>query len=157
VKFLLENAAGRNGWVIQHVTYERWITDCDEKPILGHYGTGEYWEAWQVINGDLYAGRAPRSGGAGVLHSGDVFGFLDFGTKRKGKAKKTGYVRFYEGYSLTEPPWGNSIPETGGLPSIRTAPFAWDDSGMLTHYLAIEFDCCCSPIEKTTATGFPWW
>lgn len=156
VKYRLENAAGKNGWLIQHVNGDFKVTDSNGKPVPGHYGTFEYWEAWHVIDGVIYYDPL-TPGPVTVQQEGgeDIFGIPDQGNGTKGTLRKEGHAEFYEGYTLTKPPWG-AVPSAGGLPSMTTSPFTWSDSGKLFHNLSTEYDCTCSPIKKTTVKGFPF-
>jgi hypothetical protein len=157
IKYRLDGAVGKSGWLIQHVKGDYKVTDCKGNPIKGKYGTFEYWEAWHVIDGVVY--EDPLSGGAVtvMIESGeDLFGIPDQGKKTKGTLRKEGYAEFYEGYNLTKPPWGD-LPAAGALPAIKTSPFNWSDSGKLPHWLNVKYDCCSCPILKTKVTGLPWY
>jgi hypothetical protein len=153
VRFRLDDAQGKTGWILQHVKGDYKVTDCKGNQLKGKYGTFQYWEAWRVENGVVYSGDPST---IMMVGGEDTFGIPDQGTGTKGTLRKEGYSHFIEGYDLTKPPWG-SLPEAGGLPSMNTSPSGWNDSGKLLHFLSVEYDCCCAPYKKTKITALPWY
>jgi hypothetical protein len=150
VRFRMDFAAGKNGWLIQHLKFHYDVKNCDnsQKKDLRH----EYWEAWHVVNGVVYMDFGD---GVEQLGGDDFFGIPDQGDDTKGVLKKEGYIEFYEDYDLEVPPWRHDVPGAGGLPARFGEPFPWADSGKLHHFLQANYDCCCGKIN--IVTGVPWW
>ena len=142
-----------NGWVLQHVKWEAKEEDCDGKKVTPKNPDGlEFTEGWQVSNGDVFIGYKNPSGSN--KHKADTFRTADEGDNRKGTIKITGKVKFVKDFNLTSPPWGNTVPAAGSLPTIKPTPSGWDDASAQDHTMTVEFNCCC-PKKKPTVTSSP--
>jgi hypothetical protein len=138
---------GKNGWVIQHATQRAAIKNASENAVASTNITTEFWEGWQVRNGDVFVGSST------TRHSADSFTSRDENPDTKGRVELIGKVAFVEGYNLTEPPWGHTVPSAGALPTMTSAPAGWSDGGAQDHKLTIDYD----DIAKTpqTQVGLP--
>jgi hypothetical protein len=133
-----------NGWVIQHVTFAGSKTNCAGDAVATNHPNGlEYWEGWQVRNGQVFIGSGTDA------HRADTFGTPDEGAGTRGRKTITGRVAYIEGFDLREPPWGHSVPEARALPTMRTAPAGWDDRAAQLHQLTVAWDDCATPKTHT--------
>ena len=141
----------RNGWIIQHVKFRTAVTDCKGKKRapLGANGL-EYWEGWEVKNGNVFVGFAA----GGSPHNADTFRTVDEGNKTKGRASITGRVRFLRGFKLNTPPWGFTVPAAMSLPTMTVPPKGWHDAGAARHTLRINWNCC-GATQQQTVRGRP--
>ncbi len=135
----------RDGWVIQHVKWEGEVLDDYGKPVVPTKTPlgSEYWEGWQVANGEVWNGFHT----AGSAHGFDTFSTSSEGLRTKGKISIVGKVALLEGYDLTIPPWGHTVREAG--PMLPTSgppgPSGWNETGAQDHILTCEWDCTCDP------------
>ncbi|NQY05592.1 MAG: DUF4157 domain-containing protein [Flavobacteriaceae bacterium] len=134
-----------NGWIIQHVKFEADITDAAGNPVGSNNGGIEYWEGWEVKNGEVYVGRA--SGGS--KHRQDTFRSIDENAGTKGQVRILGTVRFIPGYNLKTPPWGYTVPQAGSLPTMTSKPGVWVEGGARKHNLIVNYDATTVPETQT--------
>jgi len=124
---------GKNGWVIQHVKFQGAIQNAGG-PVAAQNSGLEYWEGWQVRNGDVFIGSSASA------HQSDTFRTVSEDVKTKGQVEIIGKVAFIEGYNLTEPSWGHSVAAAGALPTMTTAPAGWTDGSAQNHTLRVNYD-----------------
>lgn len=133
----------KNGWVIQHVRWRAAIKDSAGKAAAASNPDGlEFWEAWQVRNGNVYVGSSASA------HNADTFRTISENANTKGKVEVIGKVAFVEGYDLQEPPWGHTVAAAGALPTMTTAPDGWSDGAAQDHTLEVDYD----DVAKTPQT-----
>ena len=140
--------ANSNGWIVQHIDFSNYVTQADGTLVNGNNTPVEYWEAWEVQNGRVFVG--PASGGG--IHVADTFRTVSEGTGKRGVVTIFGHVEFIPGYTLNTPPWGNTVPEARSLPSMRSAPPGWSDSGTLPHWMTVQFNCTDPDAANHTQT-----
>jgi RHS repeat-associated protein len=142
------------GWVIQHLFTDKInVMDCDGKKVdkPKNDTETEFWEAWEVTNGDVWVGAAKDM----VKHNADTFSSNNEGEGTCGTIEFAGKVKFVEGYKLTEPPWGHTVADARDLPTLRTKPEGWTDDGAADHTLKINWRCCPDKRQTTQAAGTP--
>ena len=100
-----------SGWVIQHVKFEPEVKECNGNILTNTKNpTVEYWEGWQVVNGQVYGGfKEPRNWKIGL----DIFRTADEGICTMGKVTVSGKVKFIKDFNLSIPPWGYTVPYAG--------------------------------------------
>lgn len=141
----------KSGWIIQHVKFESTVTACDDSPKVPNTPNGlEYWEGWEVSGGKVWVGTAS----SGSEHKADTFRTVDEGLNSKGTSAIRGDVRFIEGFNLTQPPWGSTVPQAGSLPTITppSEPTGWSDVGTDDHELIVTWVCCGGEEDQNTWT-----
>ena len=89
VKFNLNNASVKGGWVVQKVIYDQLVINCPNLPFINIKKT--YYEAWRVSPGAL--GDSERL--SGKFNFDDQFSSKNF-PDTKGKTSITGVVKFFE-------------------------------------------------------------
>lgn len=124
----------KNGWVIQHLEFAPSIKDKDGKEVGAKNAPLEYWEGWQVRDGSVYVGESDHA------HQSDTFRTISESPHTKGTILETGKVSFVEGYKLAKPPWGNTVPEAGSLPTMKAAPDGWSDALAQDHTMTVTYD-----------------
>jgi RHS repeat-associated protein len=130
-----------NGWVIQHVEWVAVVFTCDNVPKEPNNPNGlEFWEAWQVVGGEVFIGAKNAAGTN--KHNADTFRTVDEGEGTKGEVQINGHVRYMPGYRLTEPPWGHDVPEAGDLPTRKNKPDGWKDEKAKVHSMTVKWICC---------------
>jgi hypothetical protein len=132
-----------NGWIIQHVQFGGHKTDCDGNDVATNLGTDEYWEGWQVRNGQVFVGSTANA------HRADTFRTPSEGASTRGVSTITGHVTYIPNYDLKEPPWGHTVAAAGDLPTMTAAPPGWDDGLAREHRLRVEWDDCAKPPTHT--------
>jgi hypothetical protein len=150
--------AKARGWIVQHVTIKYDVKNCDDTPTL--VGTDEYWEAWQVAGGTVYAGFMNAAGTN--LSGGDKFKIADR-PGSWGRITITGYALFWKDYNLQSPPW--ALPGQAGHnihvihsnePSLDPpGPVGWSDQRGLGHTLKSSWYCCGRQPRKPDVCGAP--
>jgi hypothetical protein len=136
VKFNLNNASAKGGWIIQKISYERNVIKCPDQPYINDNKT--YWEAWRVSAG----ARGDSERLAGKFNFDDEFKSPNFPDTR-GSIIITGEVKFFEDLNL--PPSfkkGNDSTYAGGLPSTTGKPDFWTDDNTASHNLSYIWNCC---------------
>lgn len=128
----------KKGWIVQHIIEEYDVYYCDDS--RRDVRRDEFWEAWEVQDGKVHAGRV----GFGP-HNADGFAAPGYGTDSKGSIKFTGYVKFLPNYRLDARIWrvGGKGGVGGALPEIDKFPGPWDDATAQLHQATIEWTCCC--------------
>lgn len=124
---------GKNGWVVQHVKFQGAIQNAGG-PVAAKNSGLEYWEGWQVRNGNVFIGSSASA------HQSDTFRTISEGAKTKGQVEIIGKVAFLEGYDLAEPPWGHTVAAAGALPTMTAAPDGWADGSAQNHTLRVDYD-----------------
>jgi hypothetical protein len=140
-------APGDSGFVIQHVVFTWGDFDCDDGPITKPR-TFEYFEAWEVRSGVVYAGRASKATTINAADGTDFFVLPNEGEGTKGTNRIDGHVKFLPNFSLPSSfhRQKSGFP-AGVLPASRTAPPGWNDAGANDHRLDVTWKCC--PFEHT--------
>ncbi len=138
-----------NGWIIQHVVFGGHKTDCAGNDVPTNNGHDEYWEGWQVRNGQVFVGASDSP------HQADTFRTPSEGAGTKGVSTFTGRVTYIPNYDLREPPWGHTVPAALSLPTVTAAPPGWDDGLAREHRLTVEWDDCARPPTHTFSTEPP--
>lgn len=124
----------KNGWVIQHIKFQPSVQDKDGKAVAAKNTAVAYWEGWQVRDGSVYVGDTEHA------HQTDTFRTISESPNTRGTILVSGKVSFVEGYKLTKPPWGNTVPEAGALPTVTAAPDGWSDAAAQDHTLTVTYD-----------------
>jgi RHS repeat-associated protein len=145
-----------NGWILQHVLTTFDIRDCESgaqiRRVFSTKGPTEFTEAWQVVDGVIYAGyQRPKFivGGEDTFQfAGFRFGVIGYGWGyTRGWIKSEGWAKFVPNYSMTYPPtlpWSFSL-QTGDLPMMAGTPPGWSDSGAVYHALYMVWNACGGP------------
>jgi hypothetical protein len=148
-------APADSGFVIQHVIFTFGDFACNDRPIT-RPRTFEYFEAWEVKGGVVYAGRASASTRISAANGTDFFVLPDEGEGTKGTNRIDGHVRFLPNYTLpnTFQRQKKGFP-AGVLPASRTAPPGWSDAGADDHTLDVTWKCCPLAHIRPVAHGTP--
>lgn len=133
-----------NGWIIQHVTFNGNVTDCAGNAVASNNAGLNYWEGWQVVNGQVSIGFA-----GGGTHSQDTFRTINENPNTRGTVSITGRVSFMPDFNLTMPPWGNTVPAAGSLPTLTVAPPGWSDASARAHTMVVTYNDCVAPATQT--------
>lgn len=143
------------GYVVQHVVFSYGDEHCDGTPITLPR-TLEYWEAWEVVYGVVYAGMNYAGTNAlSPLTGMDYFRLPDMGAGTRGFKRIDGYAHFIPRFHLP-PAWPNGTqPRAGVLPNSPTPPPGWNDAGAPQHVLIARWDCCPGNDEKPRVSGEP--
>jgi hypothetical protein len=88
-----------SGFVIQHVIFTWGDVDCDDDPITKPRKF-EYFEAWEVKKGVVYAGRASASTRIDATQGTDFFVLPDEGEGTQGTNRIDGKVKFLPNLNL---------------------------------------------------------
>jgi hypothetical protein len=134
-----------NGWIIQHVRFQADIEDAASNPVASNNGGIEYWEGWEVQNGEVFIGQAA----GGALHAQDTFRTINEPPNTRGQVRILGTVRFIPDYDLQIPPWGFTVPEAGNLPTMTVEPDGWVEAGARQHNLIVDYDDTVVPASQT--------
>lgn len=137
----------QNGWVIQHVKFTGKVKDHRNADVAITDEGLEYWEGWQVRDGDVFIGGGTRA------HQTDTFRTANQPKKTKGHVEIIGKVAFVEDYKLKTPPWGHSVAAAGALPTVTSAPEGWSDGNAQSHTLKVRYDDIAK--TKQTQDGSP--
>lgn len=148
-------APGDSGFVIQHVTFKWGDLDCDGHP-LTKPRSFEYFEAWEVKSGVVYAGKASASTRLNAANGTDFYVLPDQGQGTKGTDRIEGHVKFLPNYKLPNDfrRQKRGFP-AGVLPATQTAPAGWTDAGADDHDLQVTWNCCPLEHTKPVARGTP--
>ena len=125
---------GKNGWVVQHVKFQGAIQNAAGTAVAANNSGLEYWEGWQVRNGNVFVGSSANA------HQADTFRTVSEAAKTKGQVAIIGKVAFIEGYNLAEPPWGHTVAAAGALPTMTSAPDGWSDGAAQDHTMRVNYD-----------------
>lgn len=137
-----------NGWIIQHVRFEGEIEDAAGNAVASNNAGLEYWEGWQVVNGEVFIGRQADGNGN---HNQDTFQTISENAGTRGQVRIMGTVRFMPDYNLTVPPWGFAVPAAGALPTMVADPPGWVEGGARRHNMIVDFDnTLAAPIQNVT-------
>lgn len=140
VKFNLNDASAKGGWIVQKITYERNVIKCPDQAFLNDKVT--YWEAWEVAAG----AKGDKERLAGKFNFDDQYSSPDY-PNTKGNTTITGEVKFFEGLALPAAfKKGNKDTYAGDLPATTEKPDFWDAANTADHNLSYIWNCC-------TATG----
>lgn len=136
VKFTLNNASAKGGWIIQKITYDQVVIKCPDAPFINKKIT--YWEAWRVSPGAK--GDSERL--AGKYTYDDQFSSPNYPDTR-GTTTITGNVKFFEGLELPANfKRGNDSTYAGGLPATTGKPDFWTEDNTAAHNLTYGWNCC---------------
>jgi hypothetical protein len=115
-----------NGWIIQRVRVTYRVYKNGQLFGSNVQRPGEFWEAWQVVNGTIYAGRKNTLGTN--VHHADTWGIPGFGRGSEGGYRIEGWIMFYPSGSAVDPgTWGQSKSATSPLPTTYTLPKGWQE------------------------------
>ena len=146
IQWKLDAVTKKGGWIVQHVTVDFDVKDCDDKAIdVKKHTKGvvdpsywPLWEAWEVNkNSDVtkYADKGDKDD--------DEYAMPSFGDCTKGKITITGVADYYDGLALPKPPFAvTNKPPAGILPSTTTDPKLGKGSGSVNHNIVAEWNCC---------------
>ena len=136
VKFNLNEASAKGGWIIQKITWNQVVIDCPNTPKINRNLT--YWEAWEVAAGD----KGDKERLAGKFNFDDQFRSPNYPDTR-GNTSITGEVKFFEGLALpADFIKGNNKTFAGGLPATTEEPAFWNTSNSANHNLDYIWNCC---------------
>ena len=134
---------GKNGWVIQHVRWSAAIQDSSGRATGATNPDGlEFWEAWQVRNGNVFVGSSASA------HSADTFRTINENANTKARSGSWARRPSWKGMTFREPPWGHTVAAAGALPTMTSAPAGWNDGGAQDHTLEVNYD----DVAKTPQT-----
>ena len=149
VNFKIRGNQMRSGWIIQHITFKTVVFDCAKppNPYPNPRGfTGQYWEAFRVVNGQVFKGCPPAFDPS---QPNDVWltPLQDRGTQSRGYGiTLTGVAQFFRDYDLQFAPKGpwqcRYSPPVNGLPAIFSPPKGWTDFSGTVRKLEVSW-CCC--------------
>ncbi len=146
VKFNLNNASAKGGWIVQKLIYDQVVINCPN--ILRFNKKITYWEAWRVTAGAN--GDSERL--AGKFNFDDQFSSPNY-PDTKGNTTLTGEVKFFEGLELPAGfRRGNADTYAGDLPATTDKPAFWDNSNSVNHNLSFIWNCCTNPGTATLTT-----
>ena len=139
VKFNLNDASAKGGWIVQEITYDQNVIKCPNTPYINKKIT--YWEAWRVTAGTK--GDSERL--AGKFNFDDQYSSPNF-PDTKGNTTLTGVVKFFEGLELPAGfKKGNKNTYAGDLPSTTDKPDFWNATNSADHNLSYVWNCCTNP------------
>lgn len=157
--FSLDNKAPANGYIVQHINWNRSVKNCPDVMIGPPSPYQNYWEAWFVkkdekvdwtttrdkwTDGNSY-GPSPGTNGSDIAT----------GTVKFFKASTTGDLGDF-GKAPADPKsaWGpGKVPGSGGLPSTPTEPAWWSgapDEGPAERGVWSWWNCCDPDKNKYT-------
>lgn len=140
VKFNLNDASAKGGWIVQKITYDQLVIKCPETEFINKKIT--YWEAWEVAAG----AKGDKERLAGKFTFDDQYSSPNY-PDTKGNTTITGEVKFFEGLALPAAfKKGNKDTYAGDLPATTDKPDFWDAANTAAHNLSYIWNCC-------TATG----
>jgi hypothetical protein len=147
VKFNLNDASAKGGWIVQKITYARNVIKCPDQQFLNDNIT--YWEAWEVAAG----AKGDKERLAGKYTFDDQYSSPNFPDTR-GNTTITGEVKFFEGIALPAAfKKGNKDTYAGDLPATTAKPDFWDAANTAAHNLSYIWNCCTNPkTSKLTVT-----
>jgi hypothetical protein len=136
----LEQNAAKGGYVIQHIAWQKSVTDCDGKSI-------------RDPNLDFYEilGYIPQNKTATGSSVDDTWGVQSRGPGTQGTITITGTGTFYDNGNTSWPPGfsagqgpgdGAGQGPWGYAPYSFTAP-SWPGSGSISRSLTVTWHCCC--------------
>ena len=131
VKFVLDEPARRDGWIIQEINYESEVYEQDGTVVFPYPLNLQFWEAWEVTKGKKERDRFPQT-------YDDRYYSPDNKEGRRGITRVVGIVKFYEGGLGAGFREGN-VWLAGDLHSSWTAPRYWDYVGT-AHNFEIDWD-----------------
>ena len=126
-----------NGWLVQHITTSEHVEWCNNTDVPNPINV-EYWEAWQVINGVVYAGKSTQG-------AEDLFDDVDQQPyPSHGHFNVMGHAKFLQNWS---PPsgwgYGRVVPYANSLMSGWHLK-DWSDTGAKPHSMRHSWNCCCA-------------
>ena len=136
VKFNLNDASAKGGWIIQKITYDQVVIKCPATAFINKKIT--YWEAWEVAAG----AKGDKERLSGKFTFDDQFSSPNY-PDTKGSTSVTGEVKFFEGLALPAGfKKGNKATYAGDLPSTIDEPAFWNTSNSANHNLDYIWNCC---------------
>lgn len=150
VKYELDVAAPKKGFIVQQITETRDIKDCNGKQI--GKDPKPYWEAWSVDSGSKTC--TPAVGGVNDIYSEPSH------PNTKGKIVIDGKLAFFAMNNLPPSFKPGNPPSAGILLSDTNKPAFWTpaaEAGATSHNLTITWDCCNgnSTCDLTTDPNLP--
>lgn len=136
VKFNLNEASAKGGWIVQKITYDQNVIKCPSTELINKKIT--YWEAWEVDAG----AKGDKERLAGKFNFDDQYSSPNF-PDTKGSTFITGEVKFFEGQALPASfKKGNKDTYAGDLPATTEEPAFWNASSTANHNLSHIWNCC---------------
>jgi hypothetical protein len=136
VKFNLNQASAKGGWIVQKITYDQVVIKCPETQFINKKIT--YWEAWEVEAG----ARGDKERLSGKYTFDDQYSSPNYPDTR-GSTTITGEVKFFEGTALPASfRKGNKDTYAGDLPATTEKPDFWDAANTAAHNLSYIWNCC---------------
>lgn len=146
VKFNLNDASAKGGWIVQKITYDQVVIKCPDQPFINKKIT--YWEAWRVTAGAK--GDSERL--SGKFNFDDQYSSGSFPDTR-GSTTLTGEVKFFDGLDLPAAfKKGNKDTYAGDLPATTDKPDFWDNANTAGHDLSFIWNCCNNPAISVLTT-----
>jgi hypothetical protein len=148
VTYTLKNVSAKGGWIVQKITDEPDIKNCDNS--VNDNTKKVYWEAWEVeANKDIWK---IRDNSKGKIKVDDNFTEPNH-PKTKGKYDITGELKFFEALALPAT-FKKNNPDTyaGTLHSTTEKPDFWDNKDAVAHNLNAVWNCCDDPTSGTVTT-----
>jgi hypothetical protein len=152
-RFILErNTTKCSGYIIQELTHTTNVKDCMGKPVPP-IGTGRFWEAWFVQEGDIYEERDELAGHGGMADHTDS-DIYPAQPNSEGMQINRGLVGFFCAGTTgnLNQDWARGTPnharQSGNLPSTTVEPTWWRDFNRQTGEPYAEREvrstwCCC--------------
>lgn len=149
VKFTLDKPSAKGGWIVQQITWDPKILNCDGS--LKEGPAKVYWEAWEIGAGkDADAERL-----AGTYDYDDRYSSPSH-PKTKGKLTISGELMFFEGLALPAAfKKNNADTYAGGLPATAEKPAFWNNKDMVAHNLSTAWHCCDDSTKFNSLTTTP--
>lgn len=136
VKFNLNEASAKGGWIVQKITYDQVVIKCPSTEFINKKIT--YWEAWEVAAG----AKGDKERLAGKFTFDDQYSSPNYPDTR-GSTNITGEVKFFEGTALPASfKKGNKDTYAGDLPATTEKPDFWDAANTAAHNLSFIWNCC---------------
>ncbi len=136
VKFNLNEASAKGGWIVQKITYDQLVIKCPSTEFINKKIT--YWEAWEVAAG----AKGDKERLAGKFTFDDQYSSPNYPDTR-GNTTITGEVKFFEGTALPASfKKGNKDTYAGDLPATTEKPDFWDAANTAGHNLSYIWNCC---------------
>jgi hypothetical protein len=147
VKFNLNEASTKGGWIVQKITYDQNVIKCPSTEFINKKIT--YWEAWEVEAG----AKGDKERLAGKFTFDDQYSSPNF-PDTKGSTFITGEVKFFEGAALPASfKKGNKDTYAGDLPATTEEPAFWSSANTASHNLSHIWNCCvANSISVLTTT-----
>ncbi len=132
----------QNGWIVQHVkiTENVQVGNIVLNPIVR-----EFWEGWQIVNGEIYTGWKDKGA---VASPKDAFNTKGSFANSCGNDIAIGKAKVMQNYDDEVKTWVK-VQESGQLPSTGKQPKDWSDDDTAYHELVTEWNDIDLPKKKT--------